>query len=93
MSDGINMNDMALWVTAREGGEQSLSIAQVKEVMRLTLVYLAVEMVEDGIDGVLELLKRVYNEKADTNRDPEDNVEGAVAESSEGQGTSEPEGG
>jgi len=37
----MNLNDMARRITLREGGKLNLSIAQVKEVMRLTLIELA----------------------------------------------------
>lgn len=37
----INQNHLARSVAAAEGGKQSLSVAQIKEVLRLTLDYLA----------------------------------------------------
>lgn len=37
----MNLNDLARTITLREGGNISLSIAQVKEVMRLLLIELA----------------------------------------------------
>lgn len=37
----IDQNDLARDITEAEGGKQSLSIAQVKEVLRLTLEALA----------------------------------------------------
>jgi len=43
----INLNDFARKITLEEGGKQSLSIAQVKEVIRLTLVELANADAED----------------------------------------------
>jgi hypothetical protein len=36
-----NLNEVARRITLQEGGKVSLSIAQVKEVMRLTLQWLA----------------------------------------------------
>jgi len=39
--EGVNLNAMAERVTAAEGGAVNLSIAQVKEVMRLTFTELA----------------------------------------------------
>jgi len=37
----INLNDLALYIVQREGLKQSISIAQVKEVLRITLEELA----------------------------------------------------
>lgn len=38
---GLNLNDFAKEITLKEGKTKSLSIAQVKEVIRLTLTELA----------------------------------------------------
>jgi len=54
----INLNDLAVTITKKEGGAMSLSIGQVKEVMRLTLEELAARTDEQ----VVELLSR-YREK------------------------------
>lgn len=37
----MNLNDLARDITLREGRTQSLSIAQVKEVMKITLTALS----------------------------------------------------
>jgi len=50
----INLNTLAKEITAKEGKVKSLSIAQIKEVMKIMLEELAQE---DVID-VLRLLKR-----------------------------------
>jgi hypothetical protein len=50
----INQNQLAQRVTLREGGAQSLSIAQVKEVLRLVLDELSREQPSE----VLRLLER-----------------------------------
>jgi len=50
----INLNDLAVKITKREGGAMSLSIGQVKEVMRLTLE----ELASRDIDEVILLMKR-----------------------------------
>ncbi len=50
----INLNDFARTITLKEGGKQNLSIAQVKEVLRLTLI----ELASMDIDDVLGVLKR-----------------------------------
>lgn len=50
----INVNELARRVSELEGGKEELSIAQIKEVIRITLVELAVE---EPVE-VLKLLKR-----------------------------------
>lgn len=50
----INLNDLAVTITKKEGGAMSLSIGQVKEVMRLTLE----ELASRDIDDVILLMKR-----------------------------------
>ena len=37
----MNLNELARAITEAEGGKQSLSIAQVKEVLKITLTQLA----------------------------------------------------
>jgi len=54
----INLNALAKSVTESEGLKKSISIAQVKEVIRLTLDELAFEYERSE---VLELLERVEN--------------------------------
>lgn len=49
----INLNKLALQITEEEGGKQNLSIAQVKEVLRISLDLLAQEAPSD----VLKLLE------------------------------------
>ena len=39
----INLNDLAQKVSEKEGGKQNLSIAQIKEVISITLDLLAKE--------------------------------------------------
>lgn len=50
----MNLNEFAKTITLKEGGKKSLSVAQVKEVIKLTLLELAAK--EDN--KVLKLLKR-----------------------------------
>ena len=54
----INRNVMAAEVTIREGKKKSVSIAQVKEVQRLTLLYLSTF----NIASVWRLLRMVRKE-------------------------------
>lgn len=54
----INMNDLANRITATEGLKKAISIAQVKEVVRITLEELRRELTNGNVDGVMELLKR-----------------------------------
>lgn len=51
----VNMNDMALRITKKEGKKLNLSIAQVKEVLSLTLKEIKLLSVQDLTD----LLKRL----------------------------------
>ena len=50
----INLNKLAKKIAEEEGGEQNLSIAQIKEVLRITLEQLAQELPSD----VLALLEK-----------------------------------
>ena len=50
----INLNKLAKEITIVEGGAESISIAQVKEVLKITLEKLAQEKFSD----VLKLLER-----------------------------------
>ena len=50
----VNLNDLAKKITLKEGLRKSLSIAQVKEVMKLFLV----ELKGLTLENVLELIKR-----------------------------------
>lgn len=52
-AEGINLNDMAVRITEAEGGAVNLSIAQVKECMRLTFIELAKLDVKE-VGGILE---------------------------------------
>jgi len=45
----MNLNDLARRVTLKEGKKKSISIAQVKEVIRLTLIELANQDYEQTI--------------------------------------------
>lgn len=56
----VNLNDLAKTITDKEGKKVNLSVAQVKEVLKLTLHELADE---DAAD-VLTLLKRYKSKKA-----------------------------
>ena len=50
----INLNKLARKVTLKEGGKQELSIAQVKEVMRLTFE----ELAKHKLSEVLQVIER-----------------------------------
>lgn len=52
----INLNELARVVTLIEGGAQSLSIAQVKEVQRLTLDALWCAVKVRGVNGIVAVL-------------------------------------
>lgn len=56
----MNLNTAAKWVTKHEGGKQSLSIAQVKEVIRLFLVYCCKHAT---LEGVVDAIVRVGGRK------------------------------
>lgn len=53
----INQNELAKAVTLREGKVQSLSIAQVKEVQKLTLEELA-KLPEDDVTRLLNSIRK-----------------------------------
>lgn len=55
----VNLNDMAERVTGVEGGKESLSIAQVKEVQRLVLL----ELSRMNLPTVCALLRRIRSNK------------------------------
>jgi len=55
----INMNKFARDITLKEGGKISLSIAQVKEVLRLTMIKLAKLKEKD----LLAVIKRYKGKK------------------------------
>ncbi len=50
----VNMNDFAREITLEEGGAKSVNIAQVKEIVKLTLEKLA----KMGTAHALALIKR-----------------------------------
>ena len=54
----INLNSMAKQVTLEEGKKVSISIAQVKEVMKLTFQYLKDVKDDQGIGPIEEVLDR-----------------------------------
>jgi hypothetical protein len=54
----INLNTMAKHIVLEEGGKKSVNIAQVKEVMKLTLEYLGVEWHNGNEEEVIKLIKR-----------------------------------
>ncbi len=73
----INLNEMDIELAKQEGGKESLSIAQIKEVRRLVCEYLGARGCEDGIDGVvtvLHLLRSAFNASDEIEIDKEDNV-------------------
>lgn len=53
----INLNDLARTITLREGRKQEVSIAQVKEVLRITLEELGDRLMVDPA-SVVGLLQR-----------------------------------
>jgi hypothetical protein len=53
----MNMNDMAILIADKEGLRESLSIAQIKEVLRITLLMLA-EMPYADVAKILGRLKK-----------------------------------
>ena len=53
----INLNDVARTITAQEGKKVSLPIGQVKEVLRLTLRWLASLPVEE-VDTLLRRYRK-----------------------------------
>ena len=55
----VNLNDLALRITKKEGKKINLSNAQVKEVLRLTLR----ELADEDAAAVLTLLKRYKSKK------------------------------
>jgi len=58
----INLNSMAKVITLNEGGKENVSIAQVKEIIKLTLEYLADEWDDDNENEVINVIKK-YSEK------------------------------
>ncbi len=55
----INRNAMARWIAKEEGKKKEMDIAQIKEVQRLALKYLAFFSDEE----VLDLLAKVKKEE------------------------------
>ena len=49
---------MAKHIVLEEGGKKSINIAQVKEVMKLTLEYLRQEWYDGNEEEVIRLIKR-----------------------------------
>jgi len=54
----INLNSMAKSIALDEGGQKNTNIAQVKEVIKLTLEYLADEWQDGNEEEVIKLIKR-----------------------------------
>jgi len=54
----INLHKLAVEVAAKEGKKINLSIAQIKEVLRLTLVELKKEVKNGNTSGVLDAIER-----------------------------------
>lgn len=55
----VNLNDLAVTITEKEGKKVNLSIAQVKEVLRLTII----ELSNLPISDLRNLFERVVSEK------------------------------
>lgn len=53
----LNLNDLAKEITAQEGGKVNLSIAQVKEVMKILLTELA-DMTTGEVEDVLRRYRK-----------------------------------
>ncbi len=58
----VNLNDLAVEITKKEGGKVNLSIAQVKEVMELTLTEVSL-MPPDEISKILNRYRKKYRKK------------------------------
>ena len=58
----MNLNTLARTITLKEGGKKSISIAQVKEVMKLLLIELANMSVAE-CDKVIDRYKKKYENK------------------------------
>ncbi len=56
----INLNKFSREITLAEGGKVNLSIAQVKEVLKLTFTELANEY---KVNQILDILARHYKEE------------------------------
>ena len=54
----INLNTLAKELVESEGGKENLSIAQVKEVLKLAVARLGEEWKNGNEVGVIELLKK-----------------------------------
>ena len=54
----INENTLAKMVAEQENGKKEISIAQIKEVIKLTLDYLGNEWIDGNETGVIELVKK-----------------------------------
>ena len=54
----IDENDLSVRVAKKEGGEENLSIAQIKEVQKILLDELASEFQDDNIEGIIELIEK-----------------------------------
>ena len=68
--NNIDQNELAVWVTKQEGGAVNLSIAQVKEVVRLTFVYLALWLDLHGEDGEADVVRMIYDMDIDEDVEP-----------------------
>lgn len=54
----INLNAMAKDICAQDGLKEQVNIAQVKEILRITLAKLADEWFGDNASGVVELISK-----------------------------------
>ncbi len=59
----LNLNKLAVEVAKKEGKKVNLSIAQIKEVIRLTLLELNKEVRGGNASGVLDAIERSFKSK------------------------------
>ncbi len=55
----INLHDLAVRITLIEGKKISISVAQVKEVLKITLIELALMEEEEVLETLRKFKKRV----------------------------------
>jgi hypothetical protein len=53
----INQNHMATKIAQLEGGSVNINIAQIKEIMKITLELLAQEIKNNNVEGVIDLIE------------------------------------
>ena len=59
----LNLNKLAIEVSKKEGKKVNLSIAQIKEVIRLILLELSKEVRGGNTSGVLDSIERTGKSK------------------------------